>query len=133
MIGIGGVIGSILLKPKRILYVVAAAAAVGAGIWLWDFVDDKHDAEMAVVRLEQELATMDAELSLRAAEIELMNWQREQSRKAAEAANAAIAQSEQRAEKYRALLNRLKESTNADDGPIAPALRDILDALGSLR
>jgi len=126
------------LVPGR-LWLAAAVVAIGAGGWLW------HQVETS--RLAADAERLAGELSETRAEAERLRDQRNQWEARAEQQGRDLARVQQerarselavrelqealadRDERYRELQVRIRRAPAAADGPVAPVLRDTLEAL----
>lgn len=119
------------LVPGRV-WLLALGLGVMAGGWLW------HQAETA--RLERQLSQVQAEAEVLRKGLDA--WQARADRyrddlaaAIAEQAHAERAVRELQAEladsgaRYRELQVRIRQAPERDDGPVAPVLRDALEAL----
>lgn len=109
----------LLLSPKKILYFVLIAALL-FGIWTGvSFVRDKNAAEAAVEKLTQTVAVL-----------ELQSAQKEAAARIADTAHNVL---EKFKNGYTDVRIGIAQSSEKDDGPVAPVLRRTLDSLDSLR
>jgi vacuolar-type H+-ATPase subunit E/Vma4 len=118
-----------LLSPN-ILKMLAGAAIVAllayGAFSVNNFISAKHAADIAVVELTEKLADRDAEIEA----MKQMAAQRVVAQKVADATETVI---EGLRNGYTEVLRGVAGTKEEDDGPVAPVLRNAIDALGGMR
>jgi hypothetical protein len=115
----------LFLTPQRIPYVVGAAVLA---VFIWygaHFVQQKYAAEQAIVVLSQQLKERDFT-------IKTLNMQAAQKEEAQRVADTARTVLENYSYGYDKIRTGIATSTQVSDGPVAPVLRNALDALGGM-
>jgi hypothetical protein len=118
-----------LLSPN-ILKMLAGAAIVAllayGAFSVNNFISTKHAADLAVVELTEKLADRDAEIEA----MKQMAAQRVVAQKVADATETVI---ENLRGGYAEVRRSIASSKEEEDGPVAPVLRNALDAIGGVR
>lgn len=114
------------LSPKNIMYAVVGVCVAFCVYFAVDFVRDKTAAEASVTRLQEVVKSKEEALYI----LTQAALQKNSAQAAADAARSQLAALQT---SYDEISRKVDKANAEEDGPIAPVLRDVINALGGLQ
>ena len=116
----------VLKNPRILVYLVALGAACMVGWKTYGHFQTYIALRDTVTELRHKAEELTNTITV-------LETKMEMAKRAQAVADEARRRAEAMAARYRSIESRINETKEDDDGPLAPVLRDTLDALGGLR